>query len=60
MEDQMLETRVTWGVVLRINLDDIAEVKKSLLQIPSCKVIYQVVSGNKLMIVPEKGGNQHE
>ncbi|MBR9701942.1 hypothetical protein GOV13_03395 [Candidatus Pacearchaeota archaeon] len=50
---------VSWGVILRADLNTIAEIKIAIAQFPGVKIAYQITSGEKLRIVPMERREDH-
>lgn len=54
-QDDFLETRVSYGVILRVNLESVREIKEFLANFEDAQVVYQTVDGGKLRIEKEEG-----
>lgn len=53
VDDDFLETKLTYGIVLRGNVEEIKKLKKLIKQDVSLQVVYQRLSGNKLKITEQ-------
>ena len=49
-DDKWLETIVTFGIVIRCELDDIKDIKECINRIPNIEVVYQKTSSDPLYI----------
>lgn len=51
--DEFLKTRVSWGVILRADLESIEKIKQLISTVPGITIAYQLTDIGRLRIVRE-------
>lgn len=57
---EFLKTRVSWGVILRADLESIEEIKRLISTVPDITIAYQLTDIGRLRIIRENEGGRRE
>lgn len=59
-KNEFLKTKVSWGVILRADLETIEEVKRLITTVPNVVIAYQLTDIGRLRIIRENEGGRRE